>query len=99
MEIGINKDGTKLTILPSGRIDSTTAGEVEEKINEALTDEINELVIDMANVSFVSSKGIRILLTLHREMEIKGKLVLTNINNSVREVLKLSALLSVFNVL
>lgn len=98
MEITINKDEAKLIVAPVGRIDSLTAGEVDEKIRASLTDGINELVIDMAKVDFISSKGIRILLTFHREMETRGKMVLMNINNYVREVLKLSALLELFNI-
>lgn len=98
MEIAITKDGAKLIVAPVGRVDSITAGELEEKINSSLEDDVTELVIDMTKVDFISSKGIRILLTFHRAMESKGKMILTNINNSVREVLKLSALLELFNV-
>lgn len=98
MEINIIKEGNKLLVTPIGRIDSTTSPEFESKVNQVFDATIEDLKIDMTNVDFISSKGIRIFLTYHRQMGTKGKFILANINNSVREVLKLSALLEVFNI-
>lgn len=98
MEIVINKQGTTLTVAPKGRMDSVTSGEVESRINEALSEEVTTLRLDMTGVDFISSKAIRVMLVLHNNMAKKGGLVLSGINNSVREVLKMSALLDVFHV-
>lgn len=98
MEINVTKENGKLVLTPFGRIDSITSEEFVGKIEENMDDSITELVVEMSNVDFVSSKGIRIFLLWHRNMESKGKFVLKNINNSVREVLRMSALLNVLNI-
>jgi len=92
------KDGSTLTVIPNGRIDSLTSSDLEEKIRVNITDEITNLRVDMSNVSYISSKGVRILLILHRHMLPRGGMVLFNLNNSVKEVLRLSALLKTFNI-
>ena len=98
MEVEIKKENGKMTVIPHGRIDSITSDDFDNKVKEKLTSDIKEIVIDMCNVDFISSKGIRIFLGLSHVAQIKGNLSLININNSVREVLKLSDLLKVFNV-
>lgn len=98
MELDFERNESTLIVHPTGRIDSVNAGDLGDAIKEKITDDITEVRIDMEKIDYVSSKGIRILLILHRFMQPRGRLVLTNLNNSVKEVLRLSALLKTFNI-
>jgi len=86
-----------VTLKLSGRLDSTTAGELEEVMKSVITDGLTALTVDLAEVDFVSSKGLRVLVAAYkllngREMTLQGP------NASVLEVLRLSGLLNVFTV-
>ena len=63
----INKEinGNVCTLLPEGRIDTLTSGELESAVNEAYG-ECEKLVIDMAKVDYVSSAGIRVIIQAHQ---------------------------------
>lgn len=95
MNVELKKEGTKLTIIPNESIDSKTAPELENTVNGTITDDVNELLFIMDGVDFISSAGIRVLLALRKKIG-NGKVTLQNINNSVKEVLKLSALTDYF---
>ncbi len=84
------KDATLVANL-IGNIDSTTAGDLEV-LKDELTD-IQSLVLDFTEVGYISSKGIRVILMLNKLMQGKGGMKITNANNAVREVFRLSGLL------
>lgn len=97
MEINQNKSDNILTIEPVGRLDSATSGEFQEVLEREFTEGIQKLVIDFSKVDFISSKGLRVLVSTYkslngREMEI------INTNDAVQEVFRLSGLLKVFTV-
>jgi len=92
----INKDGN-ITLIPDGRLDSLTAGEFEEVVNDALSWDFNSLTIDMKGVDFVSSKGLRVLVGAYKKLNGKD-MYLEHVNSSIMEVLKLSGLLKVFKI-
>ena len=88
MEIKTTTDGTRLTIAVSGRIDTVTAPEVEAalKFGDATC-----VVIDLANVPYMSSAGLRLLLAAHKTMLAKGgELQIANVQDDVREVLDIT---------
>jgi len=91
-----NKDGN-ITLTPDGRLDSLTAGDFENAVNDALGWDINSLTIDLKDVDFVSSKGLRVLVGAYKKLDGKD-MYLEHVNSSVMEVLKLSGLLKVFKV-
>ena len=97
MKIDINKNDSEIIITPIGRLDSTTCDEFSDFLNESITEDINKIVIDFSNVDFISSKGLRVLVSLYKNLNGR-KLELTNPNVSVLEVLRLSGLLKVIDV-
>ena len=97
MEININKENDELTIAPIGRIDSATSDEFLAFIEENFTEEINKLIIDFKDVDFISSKGLRVLVSIYKNLKEK-KMEITNANVSVMEILRLSGLLKVVEV-
>ena len=88
MEIKTTTEGDKLTIAVSGRVDTVTAPELEAglKLGDAKC-----VVIDLANVPYMSSAGLRLLLTVHKTMLARGgEFQVANVQSAVREVLDIT---------
>ena len=96
MEIKSTKEGTRLTIAVSGRVDTVTAPELAAalKFGDATC-----VVIDLANVPYMSSAGLRLLLAAHKTMHGKGgQLQIANVQAAVREVLEITGFSDILNL-
>lgn len=78
-----NEDSTVLLL--SGRLDTATAPELETEISGILPN-AESLVLDMENLEYISSAGLRVILKTHKALEPKGGLKLRNVPESVKEV-------------
>lgn len=89
-----------VTVLaPSGRIDTTTSGRVEERVRRTVDEGARDLVIDFSNVEYISSAGLRVLLVLAKRMrDLDGRLVLCSMPESVRQVFRLAGFMPLFKV-
>ena len=88
MEINTTTEGTRMTIAVNGRVDTVTAPELEAalKFGNATC-----VVLDLANVPYMSSAGLRLLLAAHKTMLGNGgELQVANAQESVREVLDIT---------
>ena len=97
MEIKTTTEGTRLTIAVSGRADTVTAPELEAglKFGDATC-----VVIDLANVPYMSSAGLRLLLAAHKTMLGKGgELQIANVQEDVREVLDITGFSDILNLI
>lgn len=98
MKIETTENEGKLSVVLEGRLDSVTADELSKVLEEKLNDSTASLSVDLKNVDFVSSKGLRVLVSAYRQL--KGKeLALVNPNASVKDVLRLSGLLKIFRII
>ena len=96
MEIKTTSDGHSVTIAVSGRVDAVTAPELEAglKLGDASC-----VVLDIAGVPYMSSAGLRILLSAHKAMLAKGgELQIANVQPSVKEVLDITGFADIFNL-
>lgn len=89
MNIKKKKDGSTLTVKISGRIDTATAPEVDKCINQNL-DGVTSLILDFEDVNYVSSAGLRVLLSLHKKMMANGEMKLINVNSEVCDVFEVT---------
>ena len=85
MQIEKKLNGTELTLNVSGRLDTLTAPELDDVI-KASTDDITSLTLDFANLEYVSSAGLRVLLSAQKKMNTKGTMVICNANDTIKEV-------------
>lgn len=87
----------ELTVIPEGRLDSAASGEFEAFLDTAFDDNIEKLILDFASVDFISSKGLRTVVSAYKKLNGR-KMEIINANPSVKEVFRLSGLLSVLDV-
>lgn len=82
-----------------GRVDSTTSPEAEAALDKLIAEESAKIILDLAEVDYISSSGLRMLIVMQRKLSQKqGVLALVNLSERVRESLDLSGLLSIFSV-
>jgi len=96
MEIKSTTEGTRLTISVSGRVDTVTSPELAAalKFGDATC-----VVLDLANVPYMSSAGIRLLLSAHKTLHGNGgELQIANVQPAVREVLDITGFSDIFNI-
>ena len=98
MNIEIQRDGTTLTAIPEGRIDTLTAPEFQKQMEAELGDVMN-LIIDFCKVNYVSSAGLRALLALAQTMEDRnGTIKAVNVSDFLRKAFALTGFLEILNV-
>ena len=89
MEIKKERDGEKLTVTLTGRLDAVTAIQFDKDIAKSL-DGVKNLTIDLANLDYIASAGLRILLKLQKRMNTQGDMQIKNVKREVREVLDMT---------
>ena len=97
MQINYNKEAGKLTVAPVGRLDTVTAPEFEKNVSEMLGG-VSDLVLDMTNVEYVSSAGLRVILKVQKVMFSQGKMKLIGVNESVMEVFEITGFSSILKI-
>lgn len=98
MDMNIKRDGTTLTVIPEGRIDTLTAPEFLSRVEEVRED-AEALIIDFSKVTYVSSAGLRALLTLAQEMEDRdGTIKGINVSDFLHKAFALTGFLDILNV-
>ena len=92
MTINVERDYELVTLAITGRLDTTTAPNLESVVNE-LSDDTKELVFDMSGVEYISSAGIRVLLGSYQKMKLnQGAMRIEKANDMVREVFEMTGL-------
>ena len=85
MKITKNVNGNIATIALEGRLDTTTAPDLEKEI-KAVIESADALTLDFSKLDYISSAGLRVLLSAHKAMSKKGGMKVVNVNELVREV-------------
>ena len=90
MEIQRKKEGDILAVTLSGRLDTNTAPELQDSLTSEL-EGIKSLTIDMSELDYVSSAGLRVLLFLYKQCTAQGaSMALLHCNDVVKDVLKMT---------
>ena len=90
-------NGEALTLIVSGRLDTQTAPELEKELDSVLAD-IKELTFDFANLEYVSSAGLRVILKAQKAMNTQGSMKLTGVNDSIMEVFDITGFLDILTI-
>jgi anti-sigma B factor antagonist len=97
MKIEKKTEGNKLTVKLEGRLDTNTAPELEKELNEALSG-VQELIFDFGNLKYISSAGLRLILSTQKIMNQQGTLVIENVNDLVMEIFETTGFADVLTI-
>ena len=95
----INKSfaDTKLTVALEGRLDTTTAPELEQSLQESISD-ASELVMDFEKLEYISSAGLRVLLSAQKIMNRQGNMKVIHVNETVMEILEVTGFVDILTI-
>ena len=85
MNITKQVNGSQLTVALEGRLDTTTSPELETELKTSLSG-VTDLTFDFAELKYISSAGLRVLLSTQKIMNRQGSMTITNVNETVMEV-------------
>lgn len=91
MEIRKTVENNKLTLVLEGKLDTITSKDLEEVLVNS-TDGVTELIIDLKELSFISSAGLRVLAVAQKMMKRQGRLVIRDPQPDVQEVFDMTGL-------
>ena len=90
-------EGKKLTIALSGRLDTTTAPKLETELKQNISG-VEELVLDLAALEYLSSAGLRVLLSAQKVMNRQGHMVVKHVNETVMEIFEVTGFVDVLTI-
>ena len=95
----INKSfaDTKLTVALEGRLDTTTAPELEQSLQESIPD-ASELVMDFEKLEYISSAGLRVLLSAQKIMNRQGSMKVIHVNETIMEILEVTGFVDILTI-
>ena len=97
LNIVTNSEGEKLTVKLEGRLDTTTAPELESELGKNL-DGIKELTFDFTDLEYLSSAGLRVLLNTQKTMNQQGEMKLIGVNDTVKEIFEVTGFTDILTV-
>ncbi len=97
MNISKHNEGSTLTMEISGRLDTTTAPELEKEIG-ASCEGTEKLILDLKKLEYVSSAGLRVFLSTHKKMSKQGSMVIRNANPDIMEIFDVTGFSDILNL-
>lgn len=97
MTITRNMNGTVLEIALEGRLDTMTAPELEAELNQSMSG-AESLIMDLGKLEYISSAGLRVLLSAHKAMSTRNGMIVKNPNEIVQEVLEVTGFADILTI-
>ena len=97
MTITKTTEGNALTVMLEGRLDTVTTPELEKELMGAL-DDIQELTFDFEKLSYISSAGLRVLLSSQKIMNTKGTMKVVHINENIMDIFEATGFTDVLTI-
>ena len=90
-------DGKKMTLLLEGRLDTTMAPQLEADLKTDLNG-VEELLMDFEKLEYLSSAGLRVLLSAQKTMNKQGKMVICHVNETIRDVFEVTGFSEILTI-
>lgn len=97
MTIEKNLNGTELTIGLVGRLDTTTAPQLEAELKQSISG-VEKLVLDFVALEYLSSAGLRVLLAAQKVMNKQGEMIIRNVNETIAEIFEVTGFSDVLTI-
>ena len=97
--LNINKElsGNALTVCLEGRLDTTTAPELEAELNGSLSG-VEELTLNFEKLDYISSAGLRVLLSAQKQMNAKGGMKIVGVNDTIMEIFEVTGFSDILTI-
>ena len=97
MTIEKNLNGTELTVTITGRLDTTTAPQLEAEFKQNLSG-VEKLILNFSALEYISSAGLRVLLAAQKTMNKQGEMVIRNVNETITEIFEVTGFIDILTV-
>ena len=98
MTITKNTENGVLTLALEGRLDTNTAPELEKEIGADLTDDVQTLILDLKDLEYISSAGLRVLLAAQKKMNKQGNMIVKNANEMIMDVFQVTGFVDILTI-
>jgi anti-sigma B factor antagonist len=97
MEIEKSNNGEKLDVKLVGEIDAMNANDIESELLKQL-EGVKEIIFDLSQLSYISSAGLRVLLSMQKLMKKQGSMEVRNTQDDVMQIFKVSGFVRLLNI-
>lgn len=97
MRINKTEDGSEMQINLEGRLDTITAPQLEAEFKSNI-DGVAELIIDLADLTYISSAGLRVLLSAQKVMNKQGNMIIRNVNQDIMDIFEVTGFSDILNI-
>lgn len=97
MTIQKSKIGTALTLTLEGRLDTTTVPELEQLLWNELYG-VTELILDFAGIEYISSAGLRVLLSTQKQMNEQGSMTVKNVSEMIMQIFEVTGFTEILTI-
>lgn len=97
MVITKKQDAEKLTVELEGRLDTVTSPQLEAELRSSVNG-ITELVFDFSNLDYISSAGLRVLLTAQKVMNKQGEMKIKNVKPEIMDIFEVTGFIDILNI-
>ena len=97
LNITKNKNGSEMTLALEGRLDTVTAPDLEAEVKNNL-DGVDKLVFDFDKLEYISSAGLRVLLSAQKIMNKQGSMVVRNVSEEVQEIFEVTGFSDILTI-
>lgn len=97
LNISKESNATSLTVILEGRLDTTTAPDLEKELKDSL-DDVTELIMDFEKLEYISSAGLRVLLSTQKIMSRQGEMKLIHVSDTIMEIFEVTGFADILNI-
>ena len=97
MKISKEQNESTLVLALEGRLDTVTAPELESELKDSL-DGVTALTLDFAGLEYISSAGLRVLLSTQKTMAKKGEMKVTHVNETIMEIFEVTGFSDILTI-
>lgn len=97
MTITKTQDQNSLTLFLEGRLDTTTSPQLEAELSASLGG-VTHLTLDLSKLAYLSSAGLRVILSAQKRMNKQGQMVVRNVNDTIMEVFEVTGFMDILTI-
>lgn len=97
MTINKKQEGSHMTLALEGRLDTTTAPQLEAELKACLED-VTDLTLDMEKLDYLSSAGLRVILAAQKRMNKQGAMAVRHVNETIMEVFEVTGFADILTI-